>query len=303
MPDPESPEQFEARREALFEKLDLKGQHESQLKVLNEAGILELLPESGDMGIVGVDGKEYPVPTLGDIKERLKDPETLEMIERKHSQGFNKMLFVPFGLPIPVLIDRYEKIFFQKHNEGKLTTSDGEIITTIRKKIVATPPDMDIHKEGQLSYYPKIGEEVEAGKSKKELVNEGLAWDVVLVEDLVDFWSDKKAKKLGGRRQTRDVSFSIPDLRERIKKDPSYQNEIGFTPEAWLALAISVINEKNMQIDEAAQMRLFGAHDAKNRMPVVEWAPRAKRVEFTSKTTHSFAQCLARTAVRLDRKE
>src|SRR5260370_31811933 len=31
---------------------------------LNRAGILTLLPKSESIGVIGIDGKEYPIPTL-----------------------------------------------------------------------------------------------------------------------------------------------------------------------------------------------------------------------------------------------
>ncbi len=44
-------ESHESRLELFSERLGLKDQWESQVKILNQAGVLELLPEHSDLGI------------------------------------------------------------------------------------------------------------------------------------------------------------------------------------------------------------------------------------------------------------
>ncbi|HNS34262.1 MAG TPA: hypothetical protein PKG83_03550, partial [bacterium] len=82
--------------ESLAETLRLKEQYLAQVKVLYQSGILENFPATKEhptpeLGIVGIDGKEYPLPSYEDILDRLSNPETKELIEKKISQGFVKL--------------------------------------------------------------------------------------------------------------------------------------------------------------------------------------------------------------------
>ena len=50
-----------------IETLKIKEQWNSQIKTLSKLGILEIFPDSKNLGIRGIDGKEYPVPKPEDI--------------------------------------------------------------------------------------------------------------------------------------------------------------------------------------------------------------------------------------------
>src|SRR3989339_1323250 len=66
----------------------LRKQYDSQVELLEEAGILK------EGAILGIDGHEYPVPTLEQIASRLF--ERRETLKTKHDQGFTKLLLVHF---------------------------------------------------------------------------------------------------------------------------------------------------------------------------------------------------------------
>jgi len=61
LPKPEIPES------ALEKRLNLKAQYEACLKSLNETGVLEILPDKDALGIVGIDGVEYPLPSYQEV--------------------------------------------------------------------------------------------------------------------------------------------------------------------------------------------------------------------------------------------
>src|SRR5664280_1032424 len=70
---------------------------------LNRTGILILLPRSGSPGVIGIDGKEYPVPThelLQDVFARNK-----ELVDRKMRQGFTQFRLTSIAMPASRLID------------------------------------------------------------------------------------------------------------------------------------------------------------------------------------------------------
>src|SRR3989339_1048233 len=74
----------------------LKEQYDSQVELLEQVGILK------EGALLGIDGKKYPIPTLEQIASRLF--ERHEELSTKHEQGFTKLLLVPFGMSLDVLI-------------------------------------------------------------------------------------------------------------------------------------------------------------------------------------------------------
>ena len=53
---------------------------------LNRTGILTLLPKSESIGVIGIDGKEYPIPTQEQVVELFDY--NRELVGRKVPQGF-----------------------------------------------------------------------------------------------------------------------------------------------------------------------------------------------------------------------
>ena len=52
---------------------DFQRQYEILAKIMAKTGDLELLPDVGEMGILGMDGREYPIPSMeGLVREMTK---------------------------------------------------------------------------------------------------------------------------------------------------------------------------------------------------------------------------------------
>jgi hypothetical protein len=101
-----------------FERvLNLREQYESQREILQRTGILEKL-SSGEMGIKGIDGKEYAFPTYQEMTKRMR--ENKEMLKTKIEQGFIKLLIVPFGMKLDDLIEKYKEVLWRHYKERKL---------------------------------------------------------------------------------------------------------------------------------------------------------------------------------------
>ena len=86
----------------------LEKQYTSQVELLEEVGILE------NGAITGIDGKNYPIPTLEQIAIHLF--ERRETLETKHDQGFTKLLLVPFGMSLDTLQETLKQ-FLLKHKK------------------------------------------------------------------------------------------------------------------------------------------------------------------------------------------
>ena len=67
------------------------------VSALNRTGILTLLLKSGSMGVVGIDGKEYPIPTREQVAELFAYNRAL--VGRKVPQGFDRLELTPLATP------------------------------------------------------------------------------------------------------------------------------------------------------------------------------------------------------------
>ena len=141
------------------EHYHLKEQYDSQVKLLEEVGILK------EGAITGIDGHEYSVPTLEQIASRLF--ERRKELETKHDQGFTKLLLVPFGMSLDSLAETLKQ-FLIKYKESHssfdldinepLWTGDGY-------------EGADIGDSPKLVYYPQsFTKEGHGGKTKREML-------------------------------------------------------------------------------------------------------------------------------------
>ncbi len=240
----ENLEPFEIQREALAERLKLKEQWESQISILNETGILQLLPESQELGIVGIDGEEYPIPDYKEIIDRLT-PEKAQILEQKIEQGFSKMLLVPFGMSMETLAQRYREVVLKKSNEETLLDTDGLRIELDKNNPFPNLISLNTDIDKRLSYYPSNFEEQE-GFTKSEILSRGAGFKIEFIEDRPDLSDNRQAQ--GGRFSPPSRSMPARYL-EIIQNDENMSNEQGWTMETWLTYAITNLKERNQQID------------------------------------------------------
>jgi hypothetical protein len=52
-----------------YKTLRVEKEHARTITALNRTGILTLLPRSENLGVIGIDGKEYPTPTQEQLQE------------------------------------------------------------------------------------------------------------------------------------------------------------------------------------------------------------------------------------------
>ena len=235
----------------LAEKLELRKQWGQQVKTLNETGIIELLPKSQDIGIVDINGKEQPIPTYEQILESLNNKEQREVIKEKQEQGFTKLLMIPMGLPVSVIIDRYRRLIKSKHEQGNLESTDNEKLeldeeTPIYLENPLSDPDID----SQLIYFPEqFNKQDHKGKTKQELIKQNQSWQVMLIEDMPDIPAENKGKTIKNRKQL-EANKSPINYLKTTKEQPQYKHEQGPTMESELTYAITQLKEKNQVIDD-----------------------------------------------------
>src|SRR3989344_5420129 len=159
-----------------IETLKIKEQWSSQVKILSKLGILETFPDSKQLGIRGIDGKEYPVPKPEEIIKRLEA--NREMVLLKMEQGFTKLVMEPFAYSFDALSEKYKRAILRHHKDGKL------LATKDKPTDLDEPLPLDENQplyrwedgyshcdtENKVVYFPKEFSKNHGGKTKKELL-------------------------------------------------------------------------------------------------------------------------------------
>lgn len=244
----EKPQTPPLEKEKNLEKLlNLRESYDSQIRILNQAGILTILPETMSLGIVGIDNKEHAVPTFDEIKEKLEKRK--EELGPKMKQGFTKLLLVPAGMSLDELRDKLKQRLLAHKKEGKLLNTDNEPVNLdLEDPVYRWDGYNNADKEDKLIYYPKSFDQNHNGKTKKELIESGNSWRVSLVEDLPDLPEQGKGKTVGGRKQLEANKSPTEYLRSlQLKKE--YASEDGFTPEEWITYFLTHLETKNQIVD------------------------------------------------------
>jgi hypothetical protein len=102
----------------------LEKEYARTITALNRTGILTLLPRSESLGVIGIDGKEYPVPA----QEQLQGVFThnKELVDRKMRQGFTQLQLTPIAMPTSQLIDRVKSAVLKHATAGKIIQTKTE---------------------------------------------------------------------------------------------------------------------------------------------------------------------------------
>lgn len=217
-----------------LEQENLERQYNKQIEILTSSGILENLV-SGELGIK-INGQEYPVPTLDNVLKRLR--QNPEFLDKKVSQGFQKLLIVPFGLDIQTLVEKYKQVLLKHYNNQTLLDSEENLLNLDTANPVRI---WGGYQNEPLVYFPQqFDKDNHQGKTKDQLE----PWQVLLVEDMIDLPAQGEAKTINQRKQL-EANQAPNYYLEQILRE----GEQGLTLEAWLLLAITYLEEQNKQID------------------------------------------------------
>lgn len=241
---------FGSKRESFLKKHKIKEQWRSQIKILTQSVILEILPKINDLGIIGIDGKEYSVPTYEQIKNSITS-EKLIWLEQKAIQGFTKLMLIPIAMSLDVLINKYKIIVLKHRQENTMSSADGtKLETDPEESLYVWEEYKQVDSEGTLIYYPKQFNQIaHQGLTKGELISQNGPWEVRLIEDLPNLPGRGQGQTLGGRKQLEANQTPVQYLKI-LQTDPVYQHEQGPTPELWLIKAITYLEQTNQQIDD-----------------------------------------------------
>lgn len=238
----------------LEKSMEFIKEYEEQRKTLKALGILQDLPESGQQGLIGLNGLEYTLPTIAEISEKLSI-EDIELLKLKQKQGFNKLIIVPFALVLRKIVEIYERELDLKQTKGELKSPSGDQIHLGEFGLFNIDDaynEADLKRNGLIYFPSKLEKSGHGGISKSRLLfnepSEG--WRICLVEDFVNVPGYGEGKSVGGREQPEYLSSS--DYLSLIQSGPHYNGERAFTIEDWIWLALTRLKNDNILIDQGS---------------------------------------------------
>ncbi len=296
------PEQFrQATSETLptlqeqFLRESLPAQFNTQIASLRNVGLLEsILKESTPAddelvielqeGITGMDGRPYPLPTVEEIAKHFSQEKYAEKI----SQGFTKLLIVPFAYPLATICARYEQALLKHHKAGKLLDRDGTLLILDTKRPLYFLKFLNKSDEtGDMIYYPKqFDTENHGGFTKQELLtpvtqeakfnSPFLGFHILLIKPDLTIPRKGMTQTTGGRADLESVK-SPNNYLYTIQTNSFYNHEQGMTLEDSLILALTNLHETNRVIDDfenikdSVNFNIGVFHKASGHVPISYW--------------------------------
>jgi hypothetical protein len=296
----------------------LEKEYARTITALKRTRILTLLPRSENLGMIGIDRKEYPVPTQEQLQEVFT--RNKELVDRKMRQGFTQLQLTPIAMPTSQLIDRVKTAVLKHAAAGKIiqtkqNSTDADIPIRVNtgepiwiwdrvRQAVDTP---------NLVYFPQAyTDRNHQGLTKEEVIQTTRlcavpGWSVGLIEPIPIMPQQGQGKVIGGRKQLE--AYSTPRDYLRTLSTPTYQGETGWTPEDFLTHFITQLETTNQvshdRYDSNA-LWLLGSYmpnsmPTPHLVPVGYWSRDAGRKMHLSahRTGNRLRGWVARSTVRL----
>lgn len=298
--------------------MNLQRQIDRSVAVLNKTGIVILLPQSGSLGVIGIDGREYPVPSREQLQEVFAGNK--ELVERKARQGFTRLLLTPIALYVSHLIERLDRAIRHHAAQGKINqTKAGTSEADAPLRVNESEPiwiwdrirlAMDTPR---FLYFPQnYTYRDHQGITKEEVIGDsGICavpgWSIGLIEPLPIMPRQGQGRVLDGRKELEE--YSTPREYLQILDTAAYQGESGWTVEDFFIhflFQLETTNQVSHDRHDGNALWLLGAYlpdllpNAK-LVPVGYWDRDAgRRVRVTAhRSANRLKGWVARTIVRL----
>lgn len=221
---------------------DIKKEYACSIDALNGAGILTLLPCSKKSGVVGLDGKEYPVPDLEQVKELFAKHK--ELVRKKSAQGCDRLQLTPMAISLLYLFDLMQVAILKHAAEGKIfqtRRSPSEPLLPVRvnkeKQVWVWDTLRQAIVTDSLAYFPREYTVNHGGQAKSEVIHDGRicgvpGWSVGLVESLPMMPGQGEGRTIGGRKQL-EIGESPNEYLHMLQSE-EYKEESGLTLEDFI---------------------------------------------------------------------
>jgi len=220
---------------------------------LTHSGILTHLPIRDCMGILGIDGKEYPLPTLEQVVELFNRNKPL--VEIKVKQGFNQLELTPIAISTTFLITQLTSAILKHAAEENIFETKRTPLDTLipvrvnsQKQVWIWETLKQALETDQLVYFPQEFSTNHRGMTKLETINNKHicaipGWSIGLIETFSIMLQPGESKTYCGRKQL-ETGLS-PKEYLQILKSESYRGETGKTIEDFLTSFINHLETRN----------------------------------------------------------
>jgi hypothetical protein len=209
---------------------------------LKRARILIPLPKSGSLGVIGIDGKEYPLPAREQVFEIFARNRELESL--KFRQGFDRLELMPLAIPISFLVDRLEAAIIKRAAQGTIyrtRRSPSSRMIPVRvnaeKQVWMWERLKQVLDTDEIVYFPRVHSDRHGGLKKPDAIHDGRfcaipGWSVGLVESAPMLPKKGRGKILAGRKRL-EIGSSPREYLQMLQAQ-AYQGETGRTHEDFL---------------------------------------------------------------------
>ncbi len=204
-----------------------------------------------DLGFTAIDEKFYKIPSQESIVTYFS---SIPDIKRKTDQGFTRLLIVPFGMPLDTLTEKTQTFFEERRKAGRIFAPNGSKVTIPRAANVIYAEDyFDADRKGSLVYYPQLSSGAFIGSTKAQVLSGASdqlpfpGYHVLLIHENQVIPEAGKGVTLGGRLDL-EAGMSAEDYLEILTTDSVYAQEHGLTPEDWLTLFATNLNQTNIML-------------------------------------------------------
>ena len=266
-----SPEARDVNSYDYWLNTEVKRKYIEQVTALNELGLLDILLEAEAKGVVGIDGREYPIPSWAEIKAEME--KNKEKYDTKRQQGFTGFQLTPIALPVERLTDTLTQQILKHHKEGKLFATkehpddpDEPLELDTNQPLLTWDGWLDPNAPagergadvtGKCVYYPKsFDEKNHQGQTKQEMLDAQVknnspfaGWKVLLIEETPNIPREGQGKTVGGRKQL-ETNRSSEQYLKTLQTDPQYRHEQCQTNEDWLTMFLIHLHKTNQVIDD-----------------------------------------------------
>jgi hypothetical protein len=251
--------------------MDIEKEYARTITALNRTGILTLLPRAENLGVIGIDKKEYPVPTQEQVTELFAHDK--QLVNQKALQGFDRLELTPMAMPLPFLFDLMKASIITHAAEGKIyqaRRSASEPLIPVRvnakKQVWVWETLQQAIDTDELVYFPQEYSSNHRGQTKGDVVNNQRicafpGWSVGLVESLPVIPEQGQGQTLGGRKQLE--TGNSPREYSQILQSEAYQGETGKTLEDFITKFLTHLettNEVSNDVDDNNALWCLGQY-------------------------------------------
>ncbi|MCX6780675.1 MAG: hypothetical protein NT003_00995 [Candidatus Magasanikbacteria bacterium] len=204
------PSLLKKARESQIEQFisELRFQSQQQMRALTELGFI--IMEKGQRGIQGIDEKFYQAPRDEEIVAHFANPERRDFYQQKISEGFTRLLIVPFATRLETIKLTLEAELEERFLNNKVfdQNKDQETFSNPIEILEQAEPfdDGDVNSDedpgGVIKYYPDFNSS-SIGQTKREILADPTqpfpGYNVLLVHDPELYLLNPKQDYIEGR--------------------------------------------------------------------------------------------------------